>query len=322
MNSTPLAERSFPVRLAAYLNERYPAYQLAGGIPMFLSAFLIGQIMAGRTPALNIDAVVGFCAFFGFTFAARANDDHKDYEHDSIHFPNRVLQRGLITLRHLKVLGGAAFLLSLLGSLYIDRGFGRVTFWWVLQIVVLCVHQIPLILRPQAHEWLEERRVLLAFTVLPFYGLGGIWLTQMGAKEAPLTWQGWIMFAVWIFGPMLMEIVRKSRTPEDDRPTLADYAKPRVSWAHSLGLHPTAIAIAVLILINAGLLTTLLWSVDYLRPWSAIAVVGIAAVCTIAGLGLFLARPDRYRIKTLSEIAATSAVSGHIVVVIALLMGR
>lgn len=322
MTSKASVQQAFPLRLAAYLNERYPPYQLAGGIPMFLATFLAGQVMIGHAAQINLDAAVGFCAFFCYTFAARANDDHKDFEHDNVHFPDRVLQRGLITLGHLKVLGLTSFALSLLGSIYVDRGFGRVTFWWVLQVGVLLAHQIPLILRPRAMAWMEERRVLLAFTILPFYGLGGVWIAQMGAGETSMPWQAWLVLAIWFFGSMLMEIVRKSRTPEDDRPTLADYAKPRVSWAHSLGLHPTAIALSVLTLINATLLAALLWSVDYVLPWAIGAVLAVALVCTAIGLGRFLSGPSRYRIKTLSEFAAASVVLGHLIVVIAFLIGR
>ena len=245
-------------RFVAYLNERFPAWQVAGQIPSFLVAFLAGQLFVGRPAAVTSAAYIGFVAFVAYIFAARALDDHKDYDHDTRHYPERVLQSGRITLTHLKSLAVLCFALSLVGSLVIDRGVGWVTFWWVISVATNGIFQISMIRNPTMKAWLEERRVIFALAHLPFWGVAGVWIAQMGVGDEALPWSvGWLV-AVWIVGPLLLEFARKSLAPEDERSTVVDYTKPRASWAHSLGLQGAVAALVMLAVLTALLGAALL----------------------------------------------------------------
>jgi 4-hydroxybenzoate polyprenyltransferase len=323
MNSSEqTGQQLFLLRLGAYLNERFPAYQVVGQLPLFLSAFLAGQAFVGARPTVNLDAVVGFVAFVAYTFAARALDDHKDFEHDSLHYPERVLQRGLITLRHLKVLGLGCVVVSLLGSLYIDQGLGLVTLWWLVTVVSNNIYQFWMMRHPETMRWIEERRVLLAFTFLPFWGLGSLWIAQMGAKEHRLPWSaGWLV-VLWVVGPLLLEFARKSRAPEDERSTVVDYTKPRVSWAHSLGLGGAVVSMILLAALTTALEMVLLWSLGYGSRWAYAACVGVAALCLLPAAGLFAASPSRRRAKLVAELSSSVMVLGQVVLVVAMLVGR
>jgi 4-hydroxybenzoate polyprenyltransferase len=319
--TTPTAYSPFVVRFAAYLNERFPAWQVAGQIPLFLAAFLAGQLFVGRPATVSPAAYIGFAAFVAYTFAARTLDDHKDFEHDNRHYPERVLQRGLVTLTDLKVLGVLCLALSLLASLVIDRGAGWVTLWWVISVATNGAYQLSMIRNPAMKAWLEERRVIFAFTHLPFWGVGGLWIAQMGAGEVTLPWSTAWLVVLWLVGPLLLEFARKSRAPEDERATVVDYTKPRVSWAHSLGLQGTVSALVALAVVTALIGAGLLWAVGCGSPAAYGALAASAAVLLGPVTVRFGLGPSRRRAKEVAELSASSMIVGQIVLVVVMLVG-
>jgi 4-hydroxybenzoate polyprenyltransferase len=315
----PTAQSPFVVRFVAYLNERFPAWLVAGQIPLFLVAFLAGRLLVGRPAAVTSAAYIGFVAFVAYTFAARALDDHKDYDHDTRHYPERVLQRGQITLMHLKIAGALCFALSMVGSLVIDWGVGWVTFWWVISVATNGVFQVSMIRNPTMKAWLEERRVIFALAHLPFWGVGGVWIAQMGAGDKTLPWSaGWLV-ALWIVGPLLLEFARKSRAPEDERSTVVDYTKPRTSWAHSLGLQGAVAALVILAVLTALLGAALLRAVGSGTPTAYWALAGSAALVLIPVTVRFAMGPSRKRAKEVAELSASSMIVGQIVLVVVML---
>ena len=315
----PTAQSPLVMRFGAYLNERFPAWQVAGQIPMFLVAFLAGQLFVGRPASINSAAYIGFAALVAYTFAARTLDDHKDFEHDSRHYPERVLQRGLVTLANLKVLGALCIAFSLLVSLAIDRGAGWVTLWWVISVATNGAYQVSMIRNPAMKAWLEERRVLFALTHLPFWGVGGLWIAQMGAGEVPLPWSTVWLVALWIVGPLLLEFARKSRAPEDTRVTVVDYTKPRMSWAHSLGLYGAVSALVALAVVTALISAGLLRAVGCGSPAAYWVLAVSAAVLLGPGTVRFALRPSRKRAKEVAELSASSMIVGQIVLVVVML---
>ena len=83
-----------------YLAERFP-------VPV--TAALGFATAAAATARVDTWATArGAALMFLLLFHLRVFDEHKDYEEDCRHYTERVLQRGLITLRDLKILGGIA----------------------------------------------------------------------------------------------------------------------------------------------------------------------------------------------------------------------
>ena len=98
-------------RLSAYLAERFPV--LSHGVLIFAyyssSQFLARTLTEpGRPMHYDITSLLGGLTLFLFFFHLRVFDEHKDYAEDLVHYPHRVLQSGVITLRDLKILGGLA----------------------------------------------------------------------------------------------------------------------------------------------------------------------------------------------------------------------
>jgi hypothetical protein len=180
-----------------------------------------------------------------------------------------------------------------------------------------------MIRNPTMKAWLEERRVIFALAHLPFWGVGGVWIAQMGAGDKTLPWSsaGWLV-AVWIVGPLLLEFARKSRAPEDERPTVVDYTKPRVSWAHSLGLQGAVAALVALAVVTALLSAALLRAVECGTRTAYWALAGSAALLLIPVTVRFAMGPSRKRAKEVAELSASSMIVGQIVLVVAMFFGR
>ena len=113
------ATSPFSARLRAYLNQRFP---LIGHGILIISYYSSNQFLSEVLTHPNdrlkytIGSAMGAITLFCMFFHLRVFDEHKDYEHDSRHYPERVLQSGLITLNHLKLLGAVAIGLELVLS--------------------------------------------------------------------------------------------------------------------------------------------------------------------------------------------------------------
>ena len=115
--SAPLSlQDPFPRRLRAYLGERFP---LGGNVLLIISYYSSNQFLArtlahpGEPMSYSLRSLAGAVMLLCMFFHLRVFDEHKDFEEDGRHYPQRVLQRGLVTLRHLKILGGIALALEL-----------------------------------------------------------------------------------------------------------------------------------------------------------------------------------------------------------------
>jgi 4-hydroxybenzoate polyprenyltransferase len=99
----PLTRESpFARRLLAYLAERFP---LLGHGVLIAAYYSSNQFLArtlthpGEPMHYDLSTLLGALTLLCFFFHLRVFDEHKDYAEDCVHYPDRVLQRGLVTLR-------------------------------------------------------------------------------------------------------------------------------------------------------------------------------------------------------------------------------
>lgn len=92
-----------------WLDERFPVANFISGAFLYLLARAVVELawpQAGRS--------WGYWDFFGMLipamhlFLLRVFDEHKDFETDKIHYPQRVVQRGLVSLEEIRKLGYVA----------------------------------------------------------------------------------------------------------------------------------------------------------------------------------------------------------------------
>src|SRR5262245_28699140 len=121
MPTSPALTRDAPFvrRLFAYFAERFP---LLGYGVLIAAYYSSNQFLArtltepGRPMHYDVTTLLGAVTLLCFFFHLRVFDEHKDYAEDIVHYPQRVLQSGLITLWDLKVLGGLAIAIEIVLS--------------------------------------------------------------------------------------------------------------------------------------------------------------------------------------------------------------
>ena len=126
------ARRRSPRWLGAWARERFPARNLVFYVVFYATALIVGRAAATAGPvAVGPADAAGLLALTAFFLVLRVLDEHKDFAADAVAHPRRVLQRGLVTLGMLRVVGGAAVAAQLAVMLSHDGGAGAATGWWL-----------------------------------------------------------------------------------------------------------------------------------------------------------------------------------------------
>ena len=282
----PLTRESpFVRRLFAYLAERFP---LLGHGVLIAAYYSSNQFLArtltrpGEPMHYDVSTVLGMLTLLCFFFHLRVFDEHKDYAEDCVHYPQRVLQSGVITLRDLKVLGGVCIAAEIVLSGL--RGPAALAAWGAAFVFSL------LMLREFfAREWLKRHFLVYAVThllVMPFLSLMVFsFATGRWPWEAPL----WFGVYAWVgfFVTFNWEVSRKIRAPEDEVEGVETYTR-------IFGTYGAAYLVLLLRVIDTGLVALVGWHLG-LSPWFYAALVALFLVCLV---GFF-----QYRFNTTRKTA-------------------
>jgi 4-hydroxybenzoate polyprenyltransferase len=303
---SPLAQR-----LLAWSGERFP---VANGVLIFViyaSALLYGRALTnGGEVSLSLSDLAGFVAVWAYFLILRVFDEHKDYERDSHTHPERVLQSGLVTLGHLRALGWAAVAVQLSVSVLMDGGLGPVTALWALTMgwTLLMLKEFFV------GEWLARRLLLYAFTHMLSMPLAFLWMAQMGAGDIGLPAEViWIALLGGLIGASL-EVGRKLRAPEDERPGVDSYTKVLgTTGAPALA----GVLLTAAVAAGAGLLGA---AGD--ASAAACLALAFAAAPGIGGAATFARRPTGASAKRAEALVGVSLLLLPLVLIVALLAER
>jgi 4-hydroxybenzoate polyprenyltransferase len=278
-------ESPFARRLAAYLAERFP---LLGHGVLIAAYYSSNQFLArtltrpGEPMRYDLSTLLGALTLFCFFFHLRVFDEHKDYAEDRVHYPGRVLQRGLVTLRDLKILGGAAIAAEIVLSLL--RGPAAFVAWlfpFAFSLLMLKEFFVP--------GWLKRHFLLYAVShllVMPLLALTVFsFATGRWPWEAPL----WLLVYAWVgfFVTFNWEVSRKIRVPEDEIEGVDTYTRV-------FGTYGAAYVVLLIRVIDTALVALVGWHLG-LAPWFYAALVGLFLVCLV---GFF-----QYRFQTSRKTA-------------------
>lgn len=241
-------DSAFPRRLWHYLQERFP---LVGQGLLIISYFSSNQFVAlslerpNEPVYLSPEAYLGGLMLLCIFFHLRVFDEHKDYKEDRIHYPNRILSRGIITLGELKVLGGLALAVQFLIAIW--RGPAT-----LISLSGTVLFSILMLKEFFVAEWLKKRFLLYAATHMCIMPL--IALTVYSFVTQNYFWQAPVWFFLYSLVGMLVtlnwEISRKIRAPEDEIPGVDSYST-------IFGPHRAAHLVLAIRLFDTGLVASL-----------------------------------------------------------------
>ncbi|MGE0435323.1 MAG: prenyltransferase [Planctomycetota bacterium] len=304
----------FALRYLAWMRERFPLTPTLLFVVLYGTVLLYGRWLTHDGPlAIGWRELLGFSACYGFFLMLRVFDEHKDFAKDLHNFPERVLQRGLITLGHLKVAGALCLAAQIGVSLWFDGGaFGHV--WW--HWVAVLVWSLLMLREFFISEWLSKRLVLYALSHMLIMPLAELWMAQMGALGRELPWTVLWISALSFSSGMSFEIARKLKAPEDERETVDSYTK-------SLGLRGAPLAVFVCLGTSLALQLVLVAHInsDALPLWAPL-VLGPYLLATAWALWRFAAAPSAKRSKLCEGLTSIAMLVGYTVVLIALVSDR
>lgn len=311
---TLTASSSFVRRYWAWMGERFPLTPTLLFFVLYVAVLLYGRMLVEPDGPLKLDwrDIFGFAAVYGFFLMLRVFDEHKDFQSDSKNFPERVLQRGLITLTHLKIAGAVAIAAQVAVAIAFDEGVGMVSLRW------LCVLAWSLLMLREffVGEWLNKHLLLYAISHMFVMPLAELWMAQMGAGQRELPWEVLWVSALSFTSGLSFEIARKMRAPQDERDGVDTYTK-------RLGTIGAPIAVWVCLAVSAGIQ---LMVVDYVfagaTPSAAVAFLAAYVVITGAVLAGFALRPTPFRAKLSEGITSIAMLIGYSVVFVAIITAR
>jgi len=285
--AAPLSRRSpYLRRVGAWLQERFPPLGHGLLILSYTSAnFLLARVLAAPERPLALDGSFGLAAIMvlGVLFHLRVFDEHKDYAEDCRHHPGRVLQRGIVTLKELRVLGGAALAVELVaGLLGGPAALAGVVLVQAFTLLMLVEFFCP--------GWLRRHFLVYAVShllVMPLLALGVFSLaTGRWFFQAP-GWF-WVYAFVGFFVTFNWEVSRKIRAPEQEIAGVDSYTSV-------LGTGRAAWLVLVLRLVDTALVALVGHRIGLGWPFQA-ALVALFLVCGVSFLRFRLApRPDTAR---------------------------
>lgn len=264
-----LKHKAWPLRILAWMNERFPpiAYVI-----LIISYFSSNQFLAelvtwpGHTMTYHFGSLLGGVIVFCLFFHLRIFDEHKDYEEDCRHYPERVLQSGVINLKDLKILGFIAIALELaLGALI---GLPA-----LVAIAVTIIYSLLMLKEFFIGGWLKKHFLVYAIShmmIMPLFALVVYSITSgHHFWEAPAVF--WLYAFVGFFVTLNWEVSRKIRAPEDEIEGVDSYTQV-------FGTKGAAWMVIVIRIIDTAMVMAVGWIYDF-DWWFYVALVLLFVLC-------------------------------------------
>ena len=112
----PLAKR-----ILAWMDERFPFANALLFFILYLTSAAVARSALNENINISLFDAINCLITWGLFLVIRVFDEHKDYDEDVLNHPQRILQSGLITLTHLKVLASISIAAQLAFSIHIDN---------------------------------------------------------------------------------------------------------------------------------------------------------------------------------------------------------
>jgi len=262
--------------LSAYFAERFP---LVGYGVLIVSYYSSNQFLAevltrpGETLVYNFGSLLGGLTILCMFFHLRVFDEHKDFDSDMQHYPNRILQSGLVTLGHLKWLGGLAIGFELVAAaVWMPAGKPAA----LVAVLVTLGYSVLMLREFFVGEWLN--RHFLVYTISHMAIMPLMALVVFSFTTGDYFWEApvwfWVYGMVGFFVTLNWEISRKIRAPEQERDGIESYTK-------IFGTYGAAYAVLLVRLVDTMIVAAVGWHLG-VSIWFYVALLVLFAICLVS----------------------------------------
>jgi 4-hydroxybenzoate polyprenyltransferase len=267
-------------RFWIYQRERFPLPGYGPLIAVFtFSAAAYSRLLRRQPGFIGWDLfAAGVWTALVFFFLLRVLDEHKDAALDRATRPELPVPRGLITLAELRAIAGGALLIALA----LNALLAPVLLWAALAVAFWAALMTKEFfiggwLRRHPASYLVSH--MLIMPMIDGYTTGLDWLAGGVRPSAGL----WLFLLVTFLNGTLIEIGRKLRAPQDERPGVVTYSQ---AWGTRRA------AVVWLVVLGATMVTAMLaaWHAGASQATSALLAFG-AVLASVPALA-FTRRPD------------------------------
>ena len=295
-------ERSVARRLARYVDERFPPTEyVPASVVFFLAAYLTAAALTGRIVS-GATIVIGAATTVLVFFHLRLMDEIKDADHDALHYPQRPVPRGLVSLAEIRALLGGCLAIEVVlnaslspAALAAYAVVGGFTLLMYREFFVGALLRANFLVYTLVH--MPSLPLLAVYAYVLALGAAGVRIEPAFAL---------FLIATYAIG-LSLEIARKFHAPEGE-PAVYTYTK-------HLGTRGATVLLASLVVTvtaaMAVLGATLGWGVSYALPLLAFAAVALG------GLLRFAAAPSERRAHCLEKVFVPLAGVGSYLLILA-----
>jgi 4-hydroxybenzoate polyprenyltransferase len=209
-------------RIFAWMDERFPFKNALLFFILYLTSAVVARSALDGEIQVSLLDIIACVVTWSLFLVIRIFDEHKDYALDVINHPQRILQSGLITLKHLRMLGVVAVIAQLMFSFYADGfSFGGATISYLIMFTYLCLMGAEFF----CGEWLEKRLTLYAFSHMLIMPLIVYWLANLAVPNVVLNESLMVMMLLAFISGFCFEITRKTKGIEEERDTVDSYSR-------------------------------------------------------------------------------------------------
>ena len=287
-----MSEADLPVlrRLWRYQAERFPIWRNGLLIAVFsASGVSLSSVLGGRTLPGPASFLCAFAVTLGLFFQLRAADEVKDAEDDRRFRPERPVPRGLVSLRLLVGLAGAAALFqAAFAFLFAPALLILLAVVWAWMALMAVEFFLPAYLRSRPVLYLVSH--MLVMPLIDLWITAVDWLPRAGAPPAGLAPALLLSFA----NGCVLEIGRKTWAPEAERRGVETYS---ALWGVGRAVRWwfTALAVAALLVGVTGAVAA--------AAAVMIALAAIAFILAALQARAFLATPTLQTQRRLDQTA-------------------
>lgn len=203
---------SFISRFFYWSNDRFPFFNV---IVAFVMAFSIKGIFIGQN-AFDwrlADFLLGML-FLTLLFILRVMDEHKDFESDKSYHPDRAVQKGIIALKELRLLGILALAVQFICLFYLSKISSMTFLFWALVLIWSFLMLKEFFVK----NWLRTHLFtysILHLLISPFMFLTG-WVFYSQTQSEFDFLKLAILMSLSLTTGLMFEVARKNRSAEED----------------------------------------------------------------------------------------------------------
>ncbi len=292
---------TLPGKLTAYLMERFPPVPtLLYGGALFCVAWGLGGLLPDATGGGWLQALLGTLVFFTCLLHVRLMDEHKDYERDCEAYPERLLSRGVVTLKMLK--GLLAVVLLIEAGLAAALGLQALIVW-----ALLLAFTLAMLVEFGVGEWLSERLGWYLISHQAMVLLMAAFAVSTRVELLALSPDGWAKLGVlglaMICATVTFELGRKTWSPDREHASADSYTRV---WGRPRTVS-TTMAVA-----GTGLAAWVWLAIELETSWIPAALTAGCVLLLLAVELRFLQQPDTKRSKLVELAGAVYALTALI----------